>query len=65
MLSPLIKRITGFIGLALVATFVLGLAHSISTGFAGLAGGLPFVIIVFSVLAMVIYDFWDQCIKKH
>jgi hypothetical protein len=47
----------------MVATFVVGLSHSISTGFAGILGGLPFTIITASVLAMVIYDFWDQCIR--
>ena len=40
-----IRKITGFIGLGLVFTFILGLAHSISTGFAGFWGGLPFLII--------------------
>lgn len=46
------------------AVFVLGLAYSISTGFAGFWGGLPFWIITLSVLAMVLYDYWDSCLRK-
>ncbi len=60
-----IKRITGLIGLGLLFTFILGLAHSISTGFAGFWGGLPFLIIAISVLSMVAYDYWDECIRKR
>jgi len=64
MNSKLINIITGLIGFALVATFVIGLAHSVSTGFAGFKGGLPFTIIVAFVLLMAFYDFWDQCIRR-
>ncbi|MEO9874512.1 MAG: hypothetical protein ABJC59_05250 [Anderseniella sp.] len=60
-----IRKITGFIGLALLFIFILGLAHSISTGFAGFWGGLPFLIIAISVLSMVAYDYWDECIRKR
>ena len=60
-----IKRITGLIGLGLLFTFILGLAHSISTGFAGFWGGLPFLIIAISVLSMDAYDYWDECIRKR
>ena len=38
------------------ATFVVGLAWSISTGLAGFWRGLPFWIIVFFVLFLLIYD---------
>lgn len=58
------KRITGLIGSAVLAVFIIGLAHSISTGFAGFWGGLPFWVISLSVLAMVAYDYWDECLKK-
>ena len=63
MLSKTTNIITGLIAALLMATFVIGLAHSISTGFAGFLGGLPFIIIVISVLAMVAYDFWDECVR--
>ncbi len=59
-----VSRITGFIGAMMLAVFTLGLAHSISTGFAGFWGGLPFWIIVIGVLAMVFYDYWDECLRK-
>jgi hypothetical protein len=58
------KRIIGLIALGLLMTFVLGLSHSISTGFAGFWGGFPFMIIAFFVLAMAIYDYWEQSFGK-
>lgn len=60
-----IRKITGLIGLSLLFIFILGLAHSISTGFAGFWGGLPFLIIAITVLSMVAYDYWDECIRKR
>ncbi|MDE0308281.1 MAG: hypothetical protein OXI60_00410 [Acidiferrobacterales bacterium] len=57
------KIITGFIGLFIVVTFVTGLSYSISTGFAGFWGGLPFVIIIACILPMAAYDYWDECIR--
>lgn len=60
----MIEKITGLIGLALVAVFVLGLAESISSGFAGFWGGFPFWVISLSVLALVVYDFWDSCLRS-
>lgn len=65
MTSRLVRVITGLLGLLLIATFVLGLSYSISTGFAGFKGGLPFLIIVVLVLLMVAYDFWDECVRKR
>ena len=64
MTSRAVRIITGLIGFLLLAVFVLGLAHSISTGFAGFWGGLPFVVITVVVLAMVAYDYWDECLRK-
>ena len=64
MVSRLIRLITGLIGLIIVSVFVIGLSYSISTGFAGFLGGLPFAIITAIVLAMVAYDFWDECVRK-
>ena len=65
MTGDRVKRITGLIGFVMLAAFVLGLAHSISTGFAGFWGGLPFWIITVSVLVLVGYDYWDECLKKR
>lgn len=45
------------------AIFILGLAYSISTGFAGFWGGLPFWVIAIAVLSMAFYDFWQEAIK--
>jgi len=64
MFSNTTKMIVGLIAAAMMATFIIGLAHSISTGFAGFWGGLPFWIISVSVLAMVIYNYWEDCIRK-
>lgn len=62
MTARLVKLITGAAGVILLSAFVIGLSHSISSGFAGFLGGLPFAIIVVLVLAMAVYDFWDECI---
>ena len=64
MNGKIVSRITGFIGSATLAIFTVGLAHSISTGFAGFWGGFPFWVIVLAVLAMVFYDYWDECFRK-
>ena len=50
------EKITIFVGIALVSTFVLGLAWSISTGLAGFWNGLPFWIIVIFSLYLLIVD---------
>lgn len=59
-----VKRITGLIGCVILSIFIIGLAHSISTGFAGFWGGFPFWVISISVLAMVFYDYWDDCLRN-
>ena len=59
-----IGKISGLIGVALIAIFVLGLAESISSGAAGFWGGLPFWVICFAVLPLIVYDFWDTCFRK-
>ncbi len=64
MLSRTNLIIIGFIATALMAVFILGLAHSISTGFAGFWGGLPFWVISLVVLSMAAYDYWDECVRK-
>lgn len=58
------KLIVAAIGTALFMTFVIGLTHSISTGFAGFWGGLPVMIIVAIVVLMALYDFWDEAVRK-
>ena len=65
MNSTVVPIVTGLIGLVFLASIVLGLAHSISTGFAGFWGGLPFTIITVAVLVMVAYDYWDQCWRRE
>ena len=64
MKTTLDEKISGFLGLFIIAIFVLGLAESISSGAAGFWGGLPFWIICLSVLPLVFYDFWDSCLRK-
>ena len=64
MSAAALERIFGLIGTLLVAAFVLGLAESISSGAAGFWGGLPFWVICITVLALVVYDFWDTCLRK-
>ena len=64
MISRTAKLIVGLIATAIMITFIVGLAHSISTGFAGFWGGLPFWVISVSVLSMAVYNFWEDCVRK-
>ncbi len=64
MSAATLEKIFGVIGVLLIAAFVLGLAESISSGAAGFWGGLPFWVICFMVLVLVVYDFWETCLKK-
>ena len=64
MLPKGINIVVALIATGLFITFVLGLAHSISTGFAGFWGGLPFWIIAITVVLMALYDFWEEAIKR-
>jgi hypothetical protein len=50
------EKFTIFLGIALVAIFVIGLAWSISTGLAGFWKGLPFWFIVIFCLYLLILD---------
>ena len=59
-----LEKVFGVIGTVMVTVFVLGLAESISAGAAGFWGGLPFWVICFAVLVLVVYDFWDTCLRK-
>ena len=64
MSASIVEKISGTIGSLLVAAFVLGLAESITSGFAGFWGGLPFWIICLIVLSCIFYDLWDTCFRK-
>ncbi len=63
-MSRMTNIIMGLIGTGLMMTFVIGLSHSISTGFAGFTGGLPFMIIAFVVIAMAVYNFWEDAVRN-
>lgn len=63
-MSRLTNIIMGVIGTGLMVVFVVGLSHSISTGFAGFGGGLPFAIIAAFVIGLALYNFWEDAIKK-
>ena len=56
--------VSAFIATALVMTFVFGLAESISSGFAGFYGGLPFWVIAITVMCFALYDMYDEAFKK-
>ena len=63
-MSRLTNIIMGVIGTGLMVVFVVGLSHSISTGFAGFWGGLPFAIIAAFVIGLALYNLWEDAIKK-
>ncbi|MGV6803578.1 MAG: hypothetical protein ACWA49_05170 [Ruegeria sp.] len=63
-MSRLTNIIMATIGTGLMMVFVLGLAHSISTGFAGFWGGLPFLVIAVFVIVLALVNFWEEAIKK-
>lgn len=58
------EKIGGLVGAFIVSAFVIGLAHSISTGFAGFWGGLPFWCLSVPILGLMLYDYWDSCLRK-
>ncbi len=64
MLPKIVSILTGLAGLAFLYTFIIGLSWSISHGFAGILGGLPFALIIAFVLPMAAYDYWDSCIRE-
>ena len=63
-MSRMTTIVVALIATALMMIFVLGLSHSISTGFAGFWGGLPFMIIALFVIALALYDLWEETIKN-
>ena len=62
-MSKMTNIIMGVIGTGLMMIFVLGLAHSISTGFAGFSGGLPFIIIAVFVIVLALINFWEDAVR--
>lgn len=63
-MSYTVKLIAGLIGTGFLCIFIGGLSQSISSGFAGFMGGLPFMLIAIFVCAMAVYDFWDECVRR-
>ncbi len=54
-------QIAGAFGVALMGLFIFGLAASISSGFAGFWGGLPFWVITIVTSVLIIYEYWETC----
>jgi len=52
--------ISAFVGSAILSIFVIALAQSISAGFAGFWGGLPFWLIIIFVLGLAVYNFLEE-----
>ena len=65
MTKDRVKWLTGLIATGTLIAFIVGLAYSISTGFAGFWGGFPFWVIAIFVLALATYDYWDECLRKR
>lgn len=61
----LVTRLAALVGTLLFVVFILGLALSISQGFAGFWGGLPFWFIAVSVLAMALYYLWEEMFRSR
>ena len=53
-------RLVGLIATALIGIFIFALAGSISSGFAGFYGGLPFWLIVLFVMSFAVYDYVEE-----
>ena len=43
---------------------MLGLAESITPGFVGSKGGLPFLTVVLTAMAMALYEFYVETVYK-
>ncbi|MFK7992916.1 MAG: hypothetical protein AB8B87_02180 [Granulosicoccus sp.] len=63
--SKLTNVITGLVGVSLFLIFIIGLVHSVATGFAGFEGALPLILISAFVLCLVLYDLWDQAFRAR
>ena len=58
------EKLIIILGVVLFATFVVGLAWSISSGLAGFWRGLPFWFIIIFVLSLLIYDSFKSIKNK-
>ena len=56
--------ITPAIGTFFLLVFMLGLAKSITADFAGFNGGRSFWMVALTVMAMALYDFYDETVCK-
>jgi hypothetical protein len=65
MLPNKMRLVLGLIATMILSIFIIGLAHSISTGFAGFWGGLPFWVISLLVLGMAWFDFYDSTVRNN
>ncbi|MEP3045852.1 MAG: hypothetical protein ABJL55_12820 [Roseibium sp.] len=63
-MSRLTNIIMGVIGTGLMIVFIVGLSYSISTGFAGFWGGLPFAIIAAFVMGLALYNLWEDAVRE-
>ena len=63
-MSKTSRLIVAIIANGLFLLFIFGLAKSISSGFAGFWGGLPFWIISLVVAIFELYDVFDEMTKK-
>ena len=64
MIGRKLNFILGLIATLGLISFITGLAYSISTGFAGFWGGLPFWVISLTVLSAAVYNFYEETLKK-
>ena len=64
MVSKRVNFVLGLIATTGLILFITGLAYSISTGFAGFWGGIPFWVISVTVLSAAVYGFYEETIKK-
>ena len=64
-MSRIVNLVVATIGTALMMTFVIGLSYSISTGFAGFWGGLPFALIAAFVIILALYNWWEDAARKE
>ncbi len=64
MSAATLEKIFGLIAVLLVGAFVFGLAESISAGAAGFWGGLPFWVITVTIMVLIVYNYWDSCLRR-
>ena len=64
MVSKKVNFVLGLIATTGLILFITGLAYSISTGFAGFWGGIPFWVISIAVLSAAVYGFYEETVKK-